>query len=129
MQDLRRGKKPSYMNGMRRVGKAYQCPGGNVGQGYHAYGKAPTLTKVWARFLPIYFPTTPEVTPKPKHDERDLKVGEDYGNGYFRRASVAEVMRLQGFRGDFKPHNVDRIAYEQAGNAVNTLVVQAIADS
>ena len=60
---------------------------------------------------------------------RDLRVGKSYGKGYFRRASVAEVMRLQGFKGDFKPHNVDRIAYEQAGNAVNTLVVQAIADS
>jgi len=128
MMDVRRGKKPSYINGMRRVGKAYQCPGGNVGQGYHAYGKAPTLTKVWARFLPIYFPTTREVTPKPKHDDRNLRVGKSYGNGYFRRASVAEVMRLQGFRADFKPHKVDRIAYEQAGNAVNALVVQTVAD-
>lgn len=128
MRDIRRGKKPSYINGMRRVGKAYRCPGGNVGQGYHAYGKAPTLTKVWARFLPIYFPTTREVTPKPKHDDRDLRVGKSYGKGYFRRASVAEVMRLQGFKGDFKPHHVDRIAYEQAGNAVNALVVQTVAD-
>ena len=126
MRDIRKKKKPSYVNGMRRVGKAYLCPGGNVGQGYHAYGKAPTLTKVWARFLPIYFPTAKEVTPRPKLSERDLRVGKSYGKGYFRRASVAEVMRLQGFRGDFKPHNVDRIAYEQAGNAVNALVVKSI---
>ena len=129
MRDIRLRKKPSYVNGMRRIGKAYLCPGGNVGQGYHAYGKVPTLTKVWARFLPIYFPTAGEVTPKPKFGDRDLRVGKSYGKGYFRRASVAEVMRLQGFKGDFKPHNIDRIAYEQAGNAVNTRVVQAIADS
>ncbi len=127
MRDIRKRKKPTYVNGMRRVGKAYLCPGGNVGQGYHAYGKAPTLTKVWARFLPIYFPTAREVTPRPKLSERDLRVGKSYGKGYFRRASVAEVMRLQGFRGGFKPHNVDRIAYEQAGNAVNALVVKSIA--
>ena len=126
-QDIRERKKPSYVNGMRRVGRAYHCPGGNVGQGYHAYGKAPTLTKVWARFLPIYFPKAGEVTTRPKHDEKNLKIGQGYGDGYFRRASVAEVMRLQGFDGDFKPHITHRIAYEQAGNAVNADVVAEIA--
>ena len=128
MRDIRKRKKPSYMNGMRRVGTAYLCPGGNVGQGYHAYGKAPTLTKVWARFLPIYFPAAGEVAVRPKHDDRNLMIGKSYGKGYFRRASVAEVMRLQGFlEEDFEPHSNDRIAYEQAGNAVNADVVAEIA--
>jgi site-specific DNA-cytosine methylase len=37
-------------------------------------------------------------------------------------------MRLQGFlEEDFEPHSNDRIAYEQAGNAVNADVVAEIA--
>ena len=130
MRNLKLRKQPSFMNGMRRVGKAYHCPGGNVGQGYHAYGKVPTLTKVWARFLPIYFPHPSEIRQKPRHDDRELRIGKGYGTGNFRRASVNEVMRLQGFMiSDFKPHKVDRVAYEQAGNAVNALVVKAISDN
>jgi DNA-cytosine methyltransferase len=116
---------PSYKDGMRRVGQAYLCAGGNVGQGYHAHGLVPTLTKVWARFLPIYFPSPAERTPV--IGESDFDPGPKYGSGYIRRASVQEVMLLQGFPRNFRPHKTPRIAYEHAGNAVNARVVEEIA--
>ena len=118
---------PSYHDGMRRVGQAYLCAGGNVGQGYHAYGKVPTLTKVWARFMPIYFPHEKENLPS--LGEKEFKPNRYYGRGYFRRASVREVMRLQGFPNSFSPHETDSIAYEHAGNAVNAKIVREIADN
>ena len=118
---------PSYHDGMRRVGQAYLCAGGNVGQGYHAYGKVPTLTKVWARFMPIYFPHEKENLPSLK--EKEFKPNRYYGRGYFRRASVREVMRLQGFPNSFTPPETDSIAYEHAGNAVNAKIVREIADN
>jgi DNA (cytosine-5)-methyltransferase 1 len=118
---------PSYHDGMRRVGQAYLCAGGNVGQGYHAYGMVPTLTKVWARFMPIYFPHEKENLPS--LDEREFKPNRYYGKGYFRRASVREVMRLQGFPNSFTPHETDSVAYEHAGNAVNAKIVREIADN
>lgn len=117
---------PSYKDGMRRVGNAYTCSGGNVGQGYHAFGMVPTLTKVWARFLPIYFPHEKENTPE--IGVREFKPNRYYGRGYFRRASVKEVMQLQGFPLSFTPHESDRLAYEHAGNAVNAKVVREIAE-
>jgi len=116
---------PSYKDGMRRVGNAYLCDGGNVGQGYHAYGMVPTLTKVWARFLPIYFPAPGEK--RPKVGVRDFEPDDKYGRGFFRRASVREVMRLQGFPDSFVPHESDRLAYEHAGNAVNAKIIREIA--
>jgi len=118
---------PSYHDGMRRVGQAYLCAGGNVGQGYHAYGMVPTLTKVWARFMPIYFPHEKENLPS--LDEKEFKPNRYYGKGYLRRASVREVMRLQGFPNSFTPHESDSIAYEHAGNAVNAKIVREIADN
>ena len=118
---------PSYHDGMRRVGQAYLCAGGNVGQGYHAYGMVPTLTKVWARFMPIYFPHEKENLPS--LDEREFKPNRYYGKGYFRRASVREVMRLQGFPNSFTPHETDSVAYEHAGNAVIAKIVREIADN
>jgi DNA (cytosine-5)-methyltransferase 1 len=118
---------PSYHDGMRRVGQAYLCAGGNVGQGYHAYGMVPTLTKVWARFMPIYFPHENENIPS--LEERAFTPNRYYGKGYIRRASVREVMRLQGFPDSFEPHQSDRIAYEHAGNAVNAKIVREIADN
>ncbi len=123
---------PSYHNGMRRVGKAYLCPGGNVGQAYHADGLVPTLTKVWARFLPIYFPNKGEVRPRLDSQGLDIKEFtpcENYRNGLIRRASVKEVMMLQGFPENFEPHKTHRIAYEHAGNAVNAKVIREIADN
>jgi len=116
---------PSYHDGMRRVGNAYTCAGGNVGQGYHSHGLVPTLTKVWARFLPIYFPHGRENLPQ--IDEPEFTPNRFYGKGYLRKASVREVMRLQGFPDSFKPHPSERIAYEHAGNAVNAKVVREIA--
>ena len=116
---------PAYKDGMRRVGNAYLCKGGNVGQGYHSYGMVPTLTKVWARFLPIYFPAPDEK--RPKVGVRDFKPDDKYGQGFFRRASVREVMRLQGFPDSFVPHESDRLAYEHAGNAVNAKIIREIA--
>jgi DNA (cytosine-5)-methyltransferase 1 len=118
---------PSYHDGMRRVGQAYLCAGGNVGQGYHAYGMVPTLTKVWARFMPIYFPHEKENLPS--LDEKEFKPNRYYGKGYLRRASVREVMRLQGFPNSFIPHESDSVAYEHAGNAVNAKIVREIADN
>ena len=118
---------PSFHDGMRRVGQAYLCAGGNVGQGYHAYGMVPTLTKVWARFMPIYFPHPKENLPK--IDVREFEPNSYYGKGYFRRASVREVMRLQGFPDSFTPNIKDALAYEHAGNAVNAKIVREIADN
>lgn len=117
---------PSYKDGMRRVGKAYLCKGGNVGQGYHAHGLVPTLTKVWARFLPIYFPSLEENVPDV--NEKIFKPGPNYGKGYFRKASVREALLLQGFPKDFIPNDHDGLAYEQAGNAVNARVVERLAE-
>jgi len=117
---------PSYKDGMRRVGQAYLCKGGNVGQAYHALGMVPTLTKIWARFLPIYFPTDAE--PEPAVGDRNYVPDfRSYGRGHLRRASVREVMLLQGFPKSFIPHETDRVAYEHAGNAVNAKVVREIA--
>lgn len=121
---------PSYTEGMRRVGQAYLCEGGNVGQAYHAYGMVPTLTKIWARFLPIYFPHQKEVELNrvPSVNDRDFTPHfRYYGLGDLRRASVREVMKLQGFPPSFIPHENDRLAYEHAGNAVNAKVVREIA--
>jgi site-specific DNA-cytosine methylase len=118
---------PSYHDGMRRVGQAYLCAGGNVGQGYHAYGMVPTLTKVWARFLPIYFPHENEIIPD--IDLREFTPNKFYGKGYIRKASVREAMRLQGFPDSFNPHESDRIAYEHAGNAVNAKIVREITEN
>jgi len=120
-------REPSYHDGMRRVGQAYTCKGGNVGQGYHAYGMVPTLTKVWARFMPIYFPHPNES--RPQVDEPYFNTNKYYGKGNFRRASVREAMLLQGFPESFIPHESDRIAYEHAGNAVNAKIVREIADN
>ena len=118
---------PSFHDGMRRVGQAYLCAGGNVGQGYHANGMVPTLTKVWARFMPIYFPHPKENLPE--IDSRDFKPNRYYGKGYLRKASVREVMRLQGFPDSFCPNQKDSLAYEHAGNAVNAKIVREIADN
>jgi site-specific DNA-cytosine methylase len=118
---------PSFHDGMRRVGQAYLCAGGNVGQGYHAHGMVPTLTKVWARFLPIYFPHPRENLPVVSR--REFSPNKYYGKGYFRKASVREVMRLQGFPNSFSPHVKDSLAYEHAGNAVNAKIVREIADN
>jgi DNA (cytosine-5)-methyltransferase 1 len=118
---------PSYKDGMRRVGKAYLCDGGNVGQGYHAHGMVPTLTKVWARFMPIYFPDTRESIPE--LGTKDFKPNQFYGKGYIRKASVREVMRLQGFPDSFVPFENPRRAYEHAGNAVNAKIIREIADN
>ena len=38
-------------------------------------------------------------------------------------------MRLQGFPDSFRPHELDRIAYEHAGNAVNAKIVREIAEN
>jgi len=120
-------KPPSFHDGMRRVGQAYLCAGGNVGQGYHAHGMVPTLTKVWARFMPIYFPHPKENLPDV--DLREFKPNKYYGKGYLRKASVKEVMRLQGFPDSFIPNLKDQLAYEHAGNAVNAKIVREIADN
>jgi DNA (cytosine-5)-methyltransferase 1 len=117
---------PAYRDGMRRVGQAYLCAGGNVGQGYHSFGMVPTLTKVWARFLPIYFPSEDEN--RPLINVREFIPNKYYGNGYIRKASVNEVMKLQGFPPSFIPHGKNSIAYEHAGNAVNAKVVEKIAE-
>lgn len=119
-------RQPTYKDGMRRVGQAYLCKGGNVGQAYHAHGMVPTLTKIWARFLPIYFPHERERLPSMSEKEfaPDFRY---YGKGRLRRASVKEAMLLQGFPSGFQPHESPRLAYEHAGNAVNAKVVREIA--
>jgi DNA (cytosine-5)-methyltransferase 1 len=120
-------KPPSYNSGMRRIGQAYLCKGGNVGQGYHAYGMVPTLTKVWARFLPIYFPHENETIPNV--ESRVFQPNQFYGKGYLRKASLREVIRLQGFPESFIPHENLGAAYEHVGNAVNAKIVREIADN
>jgi len=117
-------KPPSYQNGMRRVGQAYLCKGGNVGQGYHAHGLVPTLTKVWAKLLPIYFPNKNETLPVIK--SRSFIPNEYYGKGYLRKASANELARLQGFPKFFIPHERFPVAAEHLGNAVNAKVVSEI---
>jgi DNA-cytosine methyltransferase len=121
------GDPPKFREGMRCVGKAYRCEGGNVGQAYHAHGMVPTLTKVWARFLPIYFPH-PKEKALPSLKDRNFEPDFSYyGKGPIRRASVEEVMLLQGFPKSFRPHENPARAYEHAGNAVNAKVVREIA--
>lgn len=120
-------KPPSFKDGMRRVGKAYLCKGGNVGQGYHAYGMVPTLTKVWANFLPVYFPHEKENLPDLY--SKYFVPNKYYGQGYLRKASIREAMRLQGFPDSFEPNSNTRLAYEHAGNAVNAKIVREIADN
>jgi site-specific DNA-cytosine methylase len=115
---------PSYKDGMRRVGQAYLCKGGNVGQGYHAYGLVPTLTKVWAHFLPIYFPHKNENIPNV--NSKEFNPGRSYGDGSFRKASLRETLRLQGFPDNFVPPTKENLGYQQVGNAVNALVVKEI---
>ena len=127
IRDFMKKKQPSFHDGMRRVGQAYTCPGGNVGQAYHAYGMVPTLTKVWARFMPIYFPDQ-KTENYLDIDSPDFKPNKNYGDGHIRRASVREAMRLQGFPDTFVPHPKDSIAYQHAGNAVNAKVVREIAE-
>lgn len=121
LQTMKR-RPPSNHLGMRRVGQAYLCEGGNVGQAYHARGKVPTLTKIWARFLPIYFPHGNAIN----HEVGNFEPNGWYGKGKIRRASVREAMRLQGFPDSFRPHPRAALAYEHAGNAVNAKVVYAI---
>jgi len=127
IRDSMQARRPSFKDGMRRVGNAYTCEGGNVGQAYHAHGLVPTLTKVWARFLPIYFPGEGEGAPS-DIEERNFEPDRFYGFGTLRRASIREVMRLKGFPEDFQPHSTLRFAYEHAGNAVNALVIREIAN-
>jgi site-specific DNA-cytosine methylase len=86
----------------------------------------PTLTKVWARFLPIYFPSEEES--RPLLNVREFIPDKYYGNGYIRKASIKEVMKLQGFPPSIIPHGKNSIAYEHAGNAVNAKVVEKIAE-
>jgi len=116
---------PSYNNGMRRVGQAYLCKGGNVGQAYHAYGLVPTITKVWARMLPIYFPDVKENYPL--IGEKKYIPNKHYGSGYLRKASVSELAAIQGFPVFFHPHPKTGIAAAHLGNSVNVKVVSEIA--
>lgn len=126
LSDMKRAGRPSYRFGMRRVGKAYHCKGGNVGQAYHIDGLAPTLTTVWAHFLPIYLPGPREALPRDIwHD--DFEPGPSYGKGTLRRASVRECFRLQGFPDDFAPDQGANHTYHQIGNAVNCTVVAEVA--
>jgi site-specific DNA-cytosine methylase len=71
---------------------------------------------------------------RPRLDSQGLDIKEftpceNYRNGLIRRASVKEVMMLQGFPENFEPHKTHRIAYEHAGNAVNAKVIREIADN
>ena len=52
-----------------------------------------------------------------------------YGKGYFRKASVRETARLQGFPENYVPHENKGIAYEHSGNAVNAKIIREIADN
>jgi DNA-cytosine methyltransferase len=125
IRSFMRNEPPKFRDEMRRVGQAYKCAGGNVGQAYHACGMVPTLTKTWSRFMPIYFPSPGESAPK--IGEKDFRLDKQYGKGYIRRASIREVMRLQGFPKEFTPHETEHIAYSHAGNAVNAKVAREIA--
>ena len=118
---------PSFRDGMRRVGRAYHCAGGNVGQCYHVDGLGPTLTVVWSHFLPLYFPAPKEKAPKLTDQLYDP--GSAYGSGHLRRATVRETLRLQGFPDDFVVVGKQAESYAQAGNAVNVNVIDALLTS
>jgi len=125
-KDMNDGGAPSFRDGMRRVGRAYHCEGGNVGQCYHVDGLGPTLTVVWSRFLPLYFPAAREKVPTV--DDAIYRPGAAYGTGHLRRATVRETLRLQGFPDDFEVSGKQTENYEQAGNAVNVNVIKALLD-
>tara|TARA_Y100000034_G_C6845691_1_gene383092 strand:+ start:147 stop:1316 length:1170 start_codon:yes stop_codon:yes gene_type:complete len=124
-KDMIEKHRPTYRNGMRRVGQAYHCPGGNVGQAYHIDGLVPTLTVVWTRFLPLYFPTELEVTPNDPYQEI-YDPGSYYGQGKIRRATPRECLRLQGFPDDFIINKNEAQTYREVGNAVHCSVVNEI---
>ena len=121
LKDIKGSDGPSLRDGMRRVGRAYHCAGGNVGQCYHVDGLAPTLTVVWSHFLPLYFPGAKER--RPVAMDQEFSPGPGFGSGHLRRATVRETLRLQGFPDDFKLLGKATENYEQAGNAVNVNVV------
>ena len=121
---MKRNGAPSFRDGLRRVGRAYHCEGGNVGQCYHVDGLAPTLTVVWSHFLPLYIPSPRELVPDVT--EVEFEPGVSYGRGLLRRATVREALRLQGFPDDFEPIGKRSDNYEQVGNAVNVNVVRAM---
>ena len=123
-KDMKDGGAPSFRDGMRRVGRAYHCAGGNVGQCYHVDGLGPTLTVVWSHFLPLYFPAAREKVPTV--DDAIYRPGAAYGTGHLRRATVRETLRLQGFPDDFQVSGKQTENYEQAGNAVNVNVIKAL---
>jgi DNA (cytosine-5)-methyltransferase 1 len=127
LKDMKRNGAPSFRDGLRRVGRAYHCEGGNVGQCYHVDGLAPTLTVVWSHFLPLYIPSPGELVPDVM--EVEFEPGVSYGRGLLRRATVREALRLQGFPDDFEPIGKRSDNYEQVGNAVNVNVVRAILKS
>ena len=124
LKDMKRNGAPSFRDGLRRVGRAYHCEGGNVGQCYHVDGLAPTLTVVWSHFLPLYIPSPRELVPDVT--EVEFEPGVSYGRGLLRRATVREALRLQGFPDDFEPIGKRSDNYEQVGNAVNVNVVRAM---
>ena len=121
LKDIKGSDGPSLRDGMRRVGRAYHCAGGNVGQCYHIDGLAPTLTVVWSHFLPLYFPGAKER--RPFASDQEYSPGAAFGSGHLRRATVRETLRLQGFPDDFRLLGKATENYEQAGNAVNVNVV------
>lgn len=124
LKDMKNRDVPSFRDGIRRVGRAYHCDGGNVGQCYHVDGLAPTLTVVWSRFLPLYFPGAKEQ--RPDLNAREFKPGVAYGSGHLRRATTREALRLQGFPDDFRLLGKAQEIYAQAGNAVNVNVVKEL---
>lgn len=128
VKDMRARRAPTYRHGMRRVGRAYHCPGGNVGQTYHIDGLMPTLTRVWARFLPIYLPAKREQLP-PSLQMEVFEPGIHYGKGHLRKATPREGLRLQGFPDNFKPNGSPVETYKQVGNAVHCMLVKAIGDN
>lgn len=124
-KDMAEKRRPSYRDGMRRVGQAYHCPGGNVGQAYHVDGLVPTLTVVWTRFLPVYIPHEMERLPHDPYQEI-YDPGPYYGMGIIRKATPRECLRLQGFPDDFIANQKQSETYGQAGNAVHCSVVTEI---
>lgn len=124
LKDIRKNDVPSFRDGIRRVGRAYHCEGGNVGQCYHVDGLAPTLTVVWSHFLPLYFPGAKER--RPNFSVREFVPGAAYGSGHLRRATTREALRLQGFPDDFRLLGKAQEIYAQAGNAVNVNVVKEL---
>jgi DNA (cytosine-5)-methyltransferase 1 len=124
LKDIKGSDAPSFRDGMRRVGRAYHCEGGNVGQCYHVDGLAPTLTVVWSHFLPLYFPGAKER--RPSSIDEEFNPGAAYGTGHLRRATVRETLRLQGFPDDFKLLGKPTENYQQSGNAVNVNVVKEL---